>query len=406
MPNRSLLLIISGSIAAYKGLELIRRGRDRGYVFTTILTEGGQQFITPLSAASLSGNPCYTDLFSLKDETEMGHIRLSRENDAIVVVPASANLLSDMVQGVANDLASTVLLATNRPVFVAPGMNHKMWDNPATQRNIAQLIADGVHVIQPNAGELACGETGTGRMAEVHEILDVLDAYFTANQPLAGFKALLTAGPTQEPIDPVRYISNHSSGKQGYAIARALAEAGADVTLISGPTALAIPEHVVRVDVKTADEMLAACVQALPADIAVCTAAVADWKVNAPSQQKLKKHGNAPTLTLTENADILAALGRHSNRPRLLVGFAAETENLVANAKEKLLKKGCDWVIANDVSAGQVFDADDNQVQLISRDAQENWPTLSKQAVARELVSRIVDTLNPQPSHRKETSHG
>jgi len=406
MPNRSLLLIISGSIAAYKGLELIRRGRDRGYRFTTILTEGGQQFITPLSAASLSGNPCYTDLFSLKDETEMGHIRLSRENDAVVVVPASANLLSDMVQGVANDLASTVLLATDKPVFVAPGMNHKMWENPATQRNIAQLTADGVHVIQPGAGELACGEVGTGRMAEVQEILDVLDAFFAAALPLAGLKAIVTAGPTREPIDPVRYISNHSSGKQGYAIAQALAQAGADVTLISGPTSLATPEHVHRINVQTADEMLAACRAALPADIAVCTAAVADWKLAEPSTQKLKKQSRTPTLALTENTDILAALATHTPRPRLLVGFAAETENLIAHAKEKLMKKGCDWIIANDVGTHEVFDADDNQVHLITRDTQEAWPTLSKLAVARELVVRMIATLNPQPSQRKDSSHG
>lgn len=392
-----ILLIISGSIAAYKGLEIIRRGNDRGFTFTTILTAGGQQFITPLSAASLSGNPCYTDLFSLKDETQMGHIRLSREHDIILVAPASADLLAKMTSGRCDDLASTILLATDKPVMVAPAMNHKMWEHEATQRNLQQLITDGIHIIQPDSGSLACGETGTGRMAEVATILDFIDAHFAANKPLAGLKALVTAGPTYEAIDPVRFIGNRSSGKQGFAVAEALANAGADVTLISGPVHLPTPMDVRRVDVETADAMLAACASHLPVDIFVGAAAVADWKPTLSSEQKIKKQSPlaAFDLTLVANPDILSHIAHlKENRPALVVGFAAETENLIPFATEKRNRKGCDWIIANDVSAGCVFGQDDNTITLIKVDETESFGIMSKQAVATLLTQKITDYFN------------
>ncbi len=423
---RHILLIISGSIAAYKGLELIRRGRERDYRFTPVLTAGAQQFITPLAAASLAEAHCYTDLFSLKDETEMGHIRLSREADAILIAPASADLLAKMAQGRCDDLASTVLLATDKPVFAAPGMNHKMWAHAAMQRNLQQLIRDGVTIIQPEAGALACGEVGTGRMAEVMTILDFMDGYFKnvpspvyggglgrgendasssplpssprkrgeGDAPLAGKHALVTAGPTREPLDPVRFLSNHSSGKQGYAIAEALAQAGARVTLVSGPTALPCPAGVSRIDTITAHDMLQACEQALPADIAVCAAAVSDWRSTHEETAKIKKmpspSGQAGmTLSLTETPDILATLAAHAQRPGLLIGFAAETENLLAHARDKRMRKGCDWMLANDVSHG-VFGEEENQVSIITAEGEEALPRQSKQVVAQTLVQRIV----------------
>ncbi len=393
--NRKILLIISGSIAAYKGLELIRRGGERGYEFTTILTAGGAQFITPLSAASLSGNPCYTDLFSLKDETEMGHIRLSRESDAILIVPASADLLAKMVHGRCDDLASTVLLATDTPVIAAPGMNHKMWENPATQRNIDQLIKDGVRMIQPRAGDLACGESGTGRMAEPNEILDYLDKFFSEGTPLAGKRAIVTAGPTREAIDPVRYLSNYSSGKQGYAIAEALAAAGATVTLVSGPTHLEVPQGVKRIDITSAEELLKACDAALPADIFIATAAVADWKPAKHSDRKIKKqHPLEPMeFTLIANPDILAHVAglEDGRRPKLVIGFAAETEQLEAYAKDKRARKGCDWILANDVSDGKTFGADDNKITLITEGGVTPWEKMSKRAVGKKLVDEIIE---------------
>ncbi len=395
---KRILLIISGSIAAYKGLEIIRRGLERGFEFTTILTAGGQQFITPLSAASLSGNPCYTELFSLTDETQMGHIRLSREHDVILVAPASADMLAKMVSGRCDDLASTVLLATDKPVMVAPAMNHKMWEHEATQRNIQQLIADHIHIIQPDSGSMACGETGTGRMAEVATILDYIEAHFTANKPLAGLKALVTAGPTFEPIDPVRFIGNRSSGKQGFAVAQTLADAGADVTLISGPVHLPTPMGVKRVDVQTADDMLAACASHLPADIFVGAAAVADWKPTLSSEQKIKKQSPLASfdLTLVANPDILSHIAHLKvGRPQLVVGFAAETENLIPFATEKLTRKGCDWIIANDVSAGCVFGQDDNTITLITPDETQSFGIMSKQAVATLLTEKIADYFSP-----------
>lgn len=400
-----ILLIISGSIAAYKGLELIRRGRERGHSFTTILTAGGAQFITPLAAASLSGNPCYTDLFSLKDETEMGHIRLSRESDLVLIVPASADLLAKMAQGRCDDLASTVLLATDKPVMVAPGMNHKMWEHPATQRNLQQLMQDGVQMIQPNAGLLACGEVGTGRMAEVETILDVIDAQQPTARALAGLRALVTAGPTREAIDPVRYISNHSSGKQGYAVAAALAQAGARVTLISGPTALDCPIGVERINVQSAEDMYKAAESALPADIAVCTAAVADWKIDQISAQKMKKADmNMPELRLIENPDILHMVTHHAQRPRLVIGFAAETEKLEAYARDKLTRKGCDWLVANDVS-NEVFGADSNEITLFTQDGSEAFARMSKTAIAQMLVDKIA-TLFQSDAEIPEVAHG
>lgn len=406
MAKRSILLIISGSIAAYKSLELIRRGQERGYDFTTILTKGGEAFITPLSAASLSGTPCYTDLFSLKDETEMGHIRLSREADLILVAPASADLLAKVVHGQCDDLASTVLLATNKPVAIAPAMNHRMWEHPATQRNISQLQDDGVLLIEPDSGVQACGEEGAGRMAEPEAILNYLDQYFTGNKHLSGMKVLVTAGPTYESIDPVRFIANRSSGKQGYAIAAALANAGADVTLVSGPTALTAPDGVTRIDVESAGEMLDASLGTLPTDIAICTAAVADWRIDRIHENKMKKSSDLPSLSLVENPDILKQIAAHPNRPDLVIGFAAETESLESYAKEKLLHKGCDWIIANDVSDNKAFARDDNEIILITRESSESLERMSKQAIASEIVARILSHFDEPKQSNKESSHG
>ncbi len=386
-----ILLIISGSVAAYKSLELIRRGREAGHDFTTILTSGGAQFVTAMSAAALSENPCYTDLFSLKDESEMGHIRLSRECDLVMVAPASADLLAKMASGRADDLASSVLLATDKPVVIVPAMNTKMWEHAATRRNLQQLMADGIQMIQPNAGVLACGEQGAGRMADTPEILAFLDTYKPAHLPLIGKTALITAGPTQEAIDPVRYLTNHSSGKQGYAIARALAAAGADVTLVSGPTSLACPAGVERVQVTTAEQMQTACEAALPTDIAVCTAAVADWKIDRSSAQKLKKaEDGTPELRLIENPDILYMIAHHSHRPELVVGFAAETEQLEAYATDKRERKGCDWIVGNDVSHGGVFGADSNRITLFTQGGAEALEPMSKHAIGELLAARIA----------------
>lgn len=390
----SILLVISGSIAAYKSLELIRRLRERGCLVRCILTRGGAEFITPLSVASLSEQPVYTELFSLKDEVEMGHIRLSRESDLVVVAPASANIIAAMAHGTANDLATATLLACNKPILIAPAMNAHMWQNPATQRNLEQLRADGIHIIAPVSGDLACGEYGTGRMSEPETIVDRIFHRLEGAQPLQGLRALVTSGPTHEAIDPVRYIANHSTGRQGHAIAEALAKKGAQVTLISGPTSLPSPRGVHLELVTTAEEMLAACERSLPADIAVCAAAVSDWRISEPTARKLKKAttGESPQLRLIENPDILAHLSRHPrHRPSLVVGFAAETENVLVNAAEKRLRKGCDWILANDVSQGRGFGHLENTVTLVTAQGNTTWPEQTKEAIAAQLVELIIE---------------
>jgi len=394
LDGKRILLIIAGGIAAYKSLELIRRLRERGASVRAILTHAGAQFVTPLSVSSLTGDKVYQDLFSLTDEAEMGHIQLSRDADLLVVAPATADLIAKMAHGRADDLASTALLATDKPVLIAPAMNVRMWLHGATQRNVKQLTADGVAVVGPNDGDMACGEFGPGRMAEPAEIVAAIEAHFAGNAGvLAGVKALVTAGPTHEPIDPVRYIANRSSGKQGYAIAAALSALGADTTLVSGPTALASPTRVKLVRVETAHEMFAACEAALPVDVAVCAAAVADWRVDHAANQKIKKTGTGlPSLSLIENPDILHALSsRKTARPGLVVGFAAETENVVAHAQAKRAKKGCDWIVANDVSpATGVMGGDRNTVHLITAASAEAWPQLAKSEVAARLAQRIA----------------
>jgi len=393
LTGKRILLIVGGGIAAYKALELIRELRRAGAGVTCVPTEGAQQFVTPLSLAALSENPVYTDLFSLKDEAEMGHIRLSREADLILVCPATANLLQRMATGAASDLASTVLLATDTPVLAVPAMNVRMWLHPATQRNVATLRGDGVAVLDPDEGEMACGEFGPGRLPEITRIVAAVEAALAPQaRPLAGKRAVVTAGPTHEPIDPVRYIANRSSGKQGFAIAAALARLGADVTLVAGPVALPTPAGVRRVDVETAREMAAAVEAALPADIAVMVAAVADWRTEAVDQKLKKEKGGLPSLDLVENPDILAAVSGHAQRPRLVVGFAAETETTVANAARKRARKGCDWIVANDVS-GDVMGGDANTVHLVTEAGIEDWEPMAKDAVAARLAQRIADAL-------------
>jgi phosphopantothenoylcysteine decarboxylase/phosphopantothenate--cysteine ligase len=390
-----ILLIIAGGIAAYKSLELIRRLRERGIGVRCILTAAGAQFVTPLAVASLSGERVFTDLFSLTDEAEMGHIRLSREADLVVVAPATADLIAKMAHALADDLASTALLATDKPVLLAPAMNPMMWGHPATRRNLAQVQVDGARLVGPNPGDMACGETGIGRMAEPEEILAAIEALLAADaRALAGRRALVTSGPTIEAIDPVRFIANRSSGKQGHAIAAALARAGAAVTLVSGPVHEPDPTGVSVVRVESACEMLDACLAALPVDVAVCAAAVADWRVAKARREKIKKRPgqSPPTLTLEENPDILQALARAEARPRLVIGFAAETEDLTGNARRKLAAKGCDWIIANDVSREQgTFGGVLNSVQLIRGGTEpEVWPRLAKAEVATQLVARIA----------------
>lgn len=397
MQGRRILLIVSGGIAAFKSLELIRRLRERGASVRCLLTAGGAQFVTPLSLAALSEDKVYTELFSLTDESEMGHIRLSREADLVVVAPASADLMARMAAGTAEDLAATVLLATDKPVLIAPAMNTMMWQHPATQRNLRVLEADGILRVGPNAGDLACGEVGAGRMAEPAEIVTAIADHFAHGSRLAGVKALVTSGPTFEAIDPVRFIGNRSSGKQGHAIAAALLRAGATVTLVSGPTAETAPPGARVVRIQSAEEMLAACRDALPADVAVCAAAVSDWRVREARGGKIKKEagGASPILELVENPDILATLSKPGNeRPRLVVGFAAETENVVENAIAKRRRKGCDWMLANDVSAARaVFGGENNEVHLVTDEGVESWPAGSKQAIARMLADRIADRL-------------
>ena len=399
LAGKRLLLVISGGIAAYKSLELIRRLRERGVSLRTILTAGGAQFVTPLSVAALSEGKVYQELFSLTDESEMGHIRLSREADLIVIAPASADLLAKLAQGFADDLATTTLLAADKTVLAAPAMNMMMWAHPATEANIAVLKSRGVRLVGPEAGDLACGEVGSGRMAEPAQILAAIEGYFGAEAPLSGRRALVTSGPTFEAIDPVRFIANRSSGKQGHAIAAALARRGAATVLVSGPTAEPDPAGVEVRRIESAEEMLAACRQALPADIAVCAAAVADWRPAKTASQKLKKTDEEPApIRLQRNPDILATLAAAGNeRPRLVIGFAAETENLIANARKKLAAKGCDLIVANDVSAETgTFGGEQNTVHLVSRTGVDSWPRLSKQEVAERLTDAIVQRLSVQ----------
>lgn len=389
--GKRILLIISGGIAAYKSLELVRLFKKSGASVRCVLTHGGSKFVTPMSVAALSEEEVYTDLWSLKDETEMGHIRLSREADLIVVAPASANILAQMAHGLAEDLASTTLLATNRPVMVCPAMNPMMWQHAATQENLKTLEQRGIGILYPADGDMACGETGTGRMQEPEEIFDAVTNYFQHNKPLAGLKAIVTSGPSYEPIDPVRFIGNRSSGKQGHAIAQALSNAGAAVTLISGPVSIPDPEGVEVQKIETAEEMLNACESALPADIAICAAAVSDWKAKETSNQKIKKDGSTPpALDLEENPDILQTIAKHKNRPALVIGFAAETENLIDNAKAKLDKKSCDWIIANNVGDNDVFGTDQNHVTLVTKTHTQEWALADKQTIARDIVQEII----------------
>lgn len=399
LAGKSVLLIVGGGIAAYKAHELVRLLKTRGAAVSIILTKAAEQFVTPLTLASLSGERVYTSLFNLTDEVEMGHIQLSRAADLLVVAPATADLMAKMANGHADDLASTALLATDKRVLLAPAMNVRMWHHPATLRNVAALKRDGIAFAGPNDGEMACGEFGLGRMAEPNEILaTIIDMLTPRAQPLAGKKVVITAGPTREPIDPVRFISNHSSGKQGYAIARAAVDLGAETILISGPVSLPIPPGVQMIPVETAQEMLASCEGEMPADIAIFTAAVADWRVAAEAPEKLKKTGNAPlTLSLTENPDILATISRSSMRPHIVVGFAAETEKVTEHATQKLKKKGCDLIVANDVSRHSgVFGGDRNTVQLVSTAGVEDWPNMSKDEVARKLMERLAQMLEPE----------
>lgn len=390
---KSILLVIGGGIAAYKSLELIRRAKERGILTRAILTKSGSEFVTPLSVAALSGNKVHTDMFDLGDQSEMGHIQLSRSADLVVVAPATANLIAGLANGLAGSLAATMLLATDKPVLMAPAMNVRMWEHPATKRNVETLKRDGVQFVGPNDGEMACGEFGPGRMAEPEEILAAIEALLAKKGPLAGYKALVTAGPTHEPLDPVRFLGNRSSGKQGYAIAGALADAGAETVLVSGPVELAPPSQVKLVRVATAREMLAACESILPVDIAVMTAAVADWRPQISANSKIKKSGGEPpAVKLTANPDILATLAAGGKRPPLLIGFAAETDDVIAHATDKRARKGCDWIVANDVS-GNVMGGDKNTVHIISAAGTESWPELDKSEVARRLVARIAKTV-------------
>ncbi len=399
MRGKSILLIIGGGIAAYKSLELIRRLAERGVRSRAILTKAGAEFVTPLSVSALTGQKIFQDLFSLTDESEMGHIELSRAADLVVVAPATADLMGKLAGGLANDLASTTLLATDKKILMAPAMNVRMWESPAVRRSFEILKKDGVLFAGPNDGEMACGEFGTGRMAEPLEVIAAIEAALGAEGPLAGVRALVTAGPTREPVDPVRFLANHSSGKQGYAIAEALVRAGAETTLISGPVAIAPPDGVKLMRVTTAREMLAACEASLPADVLVMAAAVADWRPDIAANSKIKKSTDrvVPLIKLVENPDILATLTQHARRPRLVIGFAAETDDVVENAIAKRARKGADWIIANDVSANlngeSVMGSDRNRVHLVSAAGTEDWPEMSKAEVGSRLAARIAATL-------------
>jgi len=395
MNGKRVLLIVSGGIAAIKIPEVIRRLREHGAAVRCVLTEGGKQFVTPLSLAALSGDKVYDDLFSLTDEHDMGHINLSRDADLLVVAPASADIMAKMAGGLASDLATTVLLATDKPVLCVPSMNVRMWEHPATQANVETLTSRSVTMVGPTTGDMACGEFGMGRMVEPDEIVAAIQKFFdgAVSGPLFGRHAIVTSGPTHEPIDPVRYIANRSSGKQGHAIAARLAMLGCRTTLVTGPTQLADPPGCNVVHIETARDMLVAVQGALPADIAVCAAAVADWRTAEEASGKIKKTPGAaaPVLTMSENPDILATLSAAGNkRPALVVGFAAETENVIANGQAKLAKKGCDWIVANDVAPGTgTFAGDHNTVHLIRADGVEDWPKMTKDDVAAQLAVRI-----------------
>jgi len=407
--KKSILLIIGGGIAAYKCLELIRRLKDQNISVTPVLTNAGAQFVTPLSLATLAETQVHTDLFDLKNETEIGHIQLSRQADLVVVAPATADLMAKMANGLANDLASTLLLATDKEVLIAPAMNVRMWDHPATQRNIATLKKDGATFVGPDVGDMACGETGPGRLSEPAEIVEAIQTALHLKKealtsgPLAGKTVLITAGPTHEPIDPVRYIANRSSGKQGYALAEMAASLGANVTLVSGPTKLSPPLGVRFIEVETAREMRDATLANLPVDIAICAAAVADWRVKKSAGQKMKKSKDGlPIFDLTENPDILATLAGlkdqaelKGQRPHLLIGFAAETETVIEHATKKLKKKGCDWIVANDVSAiGNVFGNDNTSIHIITKTSVESFEDVSKIEAARCILLKAVDALS------------
>ena len=397
MDEKRILLIVGGGIAAYKSLELTRLLRKAGIGVRPILTKAAAEFVTPLSLSALAEDKVYSELFSLTDEAEMGHIELSRSADLVVVAPATADLMAKAAGGLAGDLASTTLLATDKPVLMAPAMNVRMWEHPATRRNLAVLKADGVMFVGPDEGAMACGEYGPGRMAEPEAIFRAIQDALAgaAARPLAGKRAIVTAGPTAEPIDPVRVLTNRSSGKQGYAIARALADLGADVTLVSGPVALPAPAGVNRIEVETARQMLAACEAALPADVAVCVAAVADWRPENVGSGKIKKDGGAPpAIALVENPDILATLSRSESRPALVVGFAAETDDVEAHAMAKLERKGCDWIVANDVGVEGTMGGDLNAVALVSKDGIERWERSPKAEVARRLAARIAEEVS------------
>jgi phosphopantothenoylcysteine decarboxylase/phosphopantothenate--cysteine ligase len=416
--TRRVLLIVSGGIAAYKALELVRLLKRRGIAVRAVLTESAKQFVTPLSLGVLTEDHVYGDMFDLKEEREIGHIQLSRQADLVVVAPATANILARMANGIADDLATTLLLATDKPVLAVPAMNVRMWHHRATQRNLSTLRSDGVHILEPASGAMACGEYGKGRLPEPEEIAAETERLLALPMPadpligqpdfegdalpLAGRHILVTAGPTHEPIDPVRYIANRSSGKQGFAIAAAAARAGARVTLVAGPVHLSTPAGVERVDVQTAREMLAAVEAALPADAAIMVAAVADWRAADAAEQKIKKDGSgrpAP-LALTENPDILATLGRHAQRPSLLIGFAAETQQVADHAQAKLAKKGADWIVGNDVSGppgSSVMGGESNAVQIVTAAGIESWPVLPKGDVAARLIEKVADALSTQP---------
>lgn len=430
MSERRILLIIGGGIAAYKSCELVRLLRKRGIGVTCVLTDGGAQFVTPLTLAALSENKVYSALFDLKDEVEMGHIQLSRQADLVVVCPATADLLARMAGGLANDLATTLLLATDKPVLAVPAMNVRMWLHPATQRNVATLRGDGVAVMEPDEGEMACGEFGPGRLPDPEAIAGRIADFFAAPlpfrggdfpgrttrdesrhpntspegerllKPLHGRHILITAGPTHEPIDPVRYIANRSSGKQGFALAEAAALAGARVTLVAGPVHLPTPRGVERIDVETARQMADAVDAALPADVAIMVAAVADWRASDPAATKIKKDGSGtiPPLALAQNPDILASLATSPKRPALLIGFAAETDHVIDHARAKLARKGCDWIIANDVAADPMGGAV-NQVHMVTAAGVDTWPRLPKEQVAAQIVARIADAIRDRARH-------
>jgi phosphopantothenoylcysteine decarboxylase/phosphopantothenate--cysteine ligase len=411
MDRKRILLIVGGGIAAYKACELIRLLKKRGHAVRCVLTPAGAEFITPMTLAALSEQPVHTSLFDLKDEAEMGHIELSREADLVVVCPGTANLIARMANGLCDDLATTLLLATDKPILVAPAMNVRMWQHPATRRNVARLRADDTVVMEPDEGIMACGEFGPGRLPEPSVIVEAIGRELARpiparllgvvaspppEGPLTGKRILVTAGPTHEPIDPVRYIANRSSGKQGFAIAGALVQLGADVTLVAGPVTLATPPGVTRIDIETAREMAAAVENALPVDAAVMVAAVADWHVDAAAT-KIKKRadGTPPALALVQNPDILATVAHSARRPRLVIGFAAETNDVIAHARAKLASKGCDWIVANDVS-GDVMGGDRNSIHLVTTIGVEDWPELPKDQVAERLAQRIAQALTEQ----------